>query len=166
MSRLLSLSGAVRPRLLLIVGIAAVALGFGMGGGVAFAYFTSGGSGTGHATAGTLAPVTIESATASPSAALIPGSTGDVVLDIDNTNTYAVTLVSVTGNGTITPDAGHSSCATTGVSFTNQTGLSTNLPGNHTTVVHLSGAASMNTSSSNGCQGATFFIPVTISVKK
>ena len=151
---------------LLVAATAALALG--IGGGGAFAYFTSHGSGTGAATTGTLGAVTIESATTSPTTVLVPGGTGDVVLDIENTNSYAVTLVSVTGTGgTINADAGHASCTTTGVTFTDQTGLSTTLPGsNQTTVVHLSGAASMSAASSNGCQGATFSIPVTITVKE
>ena len=78
-----------------------------------------------------------------------------------------MTLVSVSGNGTITPDSGHSACTTTGVTFTSQTGLATTIPASATNdQIDLNGAVSMNTSSSNGCQGATFSIPVTITVDK
>lgn len=146
--------------------VAAVAIGSGLGGGYAYAYYTSTGSGTGSASAGTLGPVTVETATVSPTTVLVPGNTGDAVLDIDNTNSYAVILVSVTGHGAITPDAGHSSCTTTGVTFTDQSGLSKNLPGNTTTVVDLTAAVSMSTASLSSCQGATFSIPVTITVHK
>jgi len=89
-----------------------------------------------------------------------------VILRVNNPNAYTVTLVSVSGNGTITPDGGHAGCTTTGVSFTNQTGLSTTIGASGTTLVHLSTAAGMATTSSSGCQGATFSIPVSITVHK
>ena len=88
-------------------------------------------------------------------------------LEVNNPNAYAVTLVSVTGNGTITHDAGHSGCTTTGVTFTDQTGLTKTIPASASNYqILLSGAVSMDSSSSNGCQGATFSIPVTITVHK
>ena len=86
---------------------------------------------------------------------------------MNNPNSYAVTLVSVASNGTVTHDAGHPSCMTTGVTFTNQTGLSTTIPAGVTSYqIHLPGAVSMGSSSSSGCQGATFSIPTTITVEK
>jgi hypothetical protein len=138
----------------------------GLGVGSAFAFFTSHGSGSGAAPSGTVVAVTTASL-GTPTSPLSPGSTGDVILKVTNSNSYAVTLTSVSGNGPITVDAGHSGCATTGVTFTAQTGLSTGLPGNGAvTTVDLSGAASMDSTSSSGCQGATFTVPVTIAVKK
>ena len=98
-------------------------------GGAAWAYFTSSGSGSAHASTGTMSTVTLNAAAGTPSTPLYPGRTGDVSLEVNNPNAYAVTLVSVAGNGTITPDAGHSGCTTTGVTFTNQTGLTTTIPG-------------------------------------
>jgi hypothetical protein len=152
----------------LLLGATVIALALGVGGGAAYAYFTSSGSGTGAATTGTLGPVTLQAVTGGPNNALVPGGTADVLLDVKNTNAYAVTLVDVdlTSGGTITADAGHSGCTVTGVTLTNQDGLSDNLPANATTAIHLSGAASMSTASSSGCQGATFSIPVTITVHK
>ncbi len=145
---------------LAVVGVLAV-------GGAAYAYFTSSGSGSGHGTTGTMSTVTLSATAGSPSTPLYPGGSGDVSLEVNNPNSYPVTLVSVSGNGTITPDSGHSACTTTGVTFSNQSGLSTNIPASTTNYpVHLSGAVSMSTSSSNGCQGATFSIPVTITVDK
>lgn len=144
---------------------AIVALVLGLGAGAAFAYWTTGGSGSGFSSTGTLQAVTVAANTGTPNTPLYPGGTGDVVLKATNPNTFAVTLVSVAANGgTITADAGHPSCTTTGVTFTTQTGLSINIPGGGTTQVDLPGAASMSTSSSNGCQGATFSIPVSITV--
>jgi hypothetical protein len=146
---------------LAVVGVLAV-------GGAAWAYFTSHGSGTGHGSTGSMSTVTLSATAGSPSTSLYPGGTGDVSLEVNNPNAYAVTLVSVSGNGAITPDSGHlAGCTTTGVTFSNQSGLSTTIPASATNYpVHLSGAVSMSTSSSNGCQGATFTIPVTITVEK
>jgi hypothetical protein len=139
----------------------------GLSAGTAYAYFTASGNGTGRASTGTMQAATIAAATATPGAALLPGGTGDVTLKVTNPNSYAVTLVSVTGTaGTITADSGHPGCTTTGVTFTDQTGLSTAIPGNGTTTVDLPGAAAMSAASSAGCQGATFSIPVTIAVHK
>ncbi len=147
--------------------MSAVGLIIGLGSGVAYAYLTSSGSGTGSASIGTMQPVTLVSATVAPSTLLLPGSTGDVTLKVNNQNSFAVTLVSVTGTGgTITADGGHPGCTTTGVTFTNQTSLNTSIPASTTATIDLPGAASMSTASSAGCQGATFFIPVTITVHK
>jgi predicted ribosomally synthesized peptide with SipW-like signal peptide len=147
--------------------MSAVGLVVGLGAGAAYAYFTSTGHGTGSASAGTMQTVTIAAVTVPPGTALVPGGTGDVTLKVTNPNGYAVTLVSVTGTGaTITPDSGHPGCTTTGVTFTNQTGLSTTIPASSTATIDLPGAATMSVASSAGCQGATFSIPVTITVHK
>jgi hypothetical protein len=154
---------SIRGRLvavLAVVGVLAV-------GGVAWAYFTSSGSGSGHASTGTMSTVTLNASAGTPSTPLYPGGTGDVSLEVNNPNSYAVRLVSVTGSGTISHDASHSACTTTGVTFTNQAGLSTAIPASATNYpIHLSGAVAMGSSSSSGCQGATFSIPVTITVEK
>jgi len=153
-----------RFRIMLVV---AFALAFGLGAGAAHAYFTSSASGTGSAGTGTMQIVTVAAATAVPSTPLRPGGTGDVTLKVTNPNSYPVTLVSVTSAaGTITADSGHPACTTTGVIFTDQTGLSTTLAAGSTTTIDLPGAASMSTASSAGCQGAMFSIPVTIAVRK
>jgi len=131
----------------------------------ASAYFTSTGSGSGAASTGTLQPVTATGAVAS--SFLPDGSTRTVNLTVTNPNNFAVKLVSVTGNGTITPDAGHAGCSPTGVTFTDQTGMSVSIPANASnSPVALSGAAAMGVGSANACQGATFTIPVTVKVQK
>ena len=137
--------------------------------GTASAYFTSSGSGAASRTAGTMQPVTVTALVGgdTPSSVLLPGTTGDVILRVNNPNSYAVTLQSVmSGPGSLTADSGHPNCTTSGVAFNNQTGLSTTIAASGTTLVDLPGAASMSTTSSNGCQGATFSIPVTITVQK
>lgn len=147
--------------------LAVLALVVSLSAGAAFAYFTSSGSAGGSASTGTL--LTVTAAAGTPSTPLVPGGTGDVALKVTNPNSFAVTLVSVAGNGSITADGGHPGCTTTGVTFTAPTGspLPVTILANSTNqVVDLPGAASMTTASSAGCQGATFSIPVTIVVHK
>lgn len=136
---------------------------------VAFVYaaWTTNGTGDGYAKAGTAVSLTTIDVSASTSATLYPGVSGDVLLKIDNANPYPVTVTAVSGNGSITADAGHATCTTTGVTFTNQSSLSIVIPAkvgavDGTVQTTLAGAASMSNASVNGCQGATFTIPVTL----
>ncbi len=65
-------------------------------GAAAWAYFTSHGSGSGHGSTGTMSPIVLQAVVGSPSTPLYPGSTGgDVILTVENPNSYAVTLVNV-----------------------------------------------------------------------
>jgi hypothetical protein len=136
---------------------------------VAFVYaaWTTNGTGNGYAKAGTATSLTTIDVSASTSATLYPGVSGDVLLKIDNANPYPVTVTAVSGNGAITPDGGHAGCTTTGVTFTNQSSLNIVVPAkagavDGTVQTTLTGAASMSNASVNGCQGATFTIPVTL----
>jgi predicted ribosomally synthesized peptide with SipW-like signal peptide len=147
--------------------LAAAAALVGVGAGTAYAYFTSSGSSTGSASTGTMQTVTITATAGSPNTALLPDGTGDVVLQVDNPNDFAVTLVSVIGSGAVGVDAEHSGCDPSVVTFTNQTGLSISIPASASGYqVDLPGAAAMSSSASDACQGATFSIPVTIAVQK
>ncbi len=132
--------------------------------GLVYAAWTTNGGGSGYAKAGTAQDLTTVDVSASTSATLYPGGpAGDVLIRISNPNSYPVTVTGVSGNGSITADAGHSGCTTTGVTFTDQTGLNISVAANSSTAATLSGAASMSNASLNACQGATFTIPVTIS---
>ena len=130
--------------------------------GFVYAAWTTNGSGSGYAKAGTSSALTTVDVSATTSASLYPGVNGDVKLQISNPNPYAVRVTAVSGNGAITPDAGHSGCTTTGVTFTNQTGLAIDIAANSSTTTTLSGAAAMSNASLNACQGATFTIPVSL----
>jgi len=136
----------------------------------AWAYWQSSGSGAGAATTGTLAPVTVSAFTGGDAntAKLYPGGpAADVMLRVDNTNAYAVTLVGValTANSSITAVGGSGTCATTGLTFTAPSNPSIAVPpGSH--LIRLASAATMGATSDNGCQGASFHIPVTITVQK
>jgi hypothetical protein len=135
-------------------------------GGIAYAAFSGTGSGTGSAHTGTMQTVTVSALVGgdAPSSNLYPGGpAADVILRVNNPNSYSVKLYSIAGNGTITADASHSGCTTTGVTFTPPSNPNIALPAG-SSLVHLSGAATMSSASLNSCQGASFSIPVTMTV--
>ena len=135
--------------------------------GLVYAAWTTNGTGSAYAKAGSAQAISTIDVSASTTASLYPGVSGDVLIKLDNPNPYPVTVTAITGSGSITADAGHSGCTTTGVTFTNQTGLSLVVPAKSGGVdgvlqQTLTGAASMSNASLNACQGATFTIPVTL----
>jgi hypothetical protein len=135
--------------------------------GLVYAAWTTNGTGNAYAKAGTAQALSTVDVSASTTATLYPGVSGDVLIKLDNPNPYAVTVTAITGSGSVTADAGHSGCTTTGVTFTNQTGLSLVVPAKSGGVdgvlqTTLTGAASMSNASLNACQGATFTIPVSL----
>jgi hypothetical protein len=156
----------LRPPVILA---ATIALAIAGGGGIAYAYWSTTGSGHGSATNGTMQPVTVSALVGgdTPNATLIPGGNADVILRVTNPNAYPVRVYGVTGNGAITADAAHAACTTTGVTFTAPTSPITptvTVPAGAALLVHLAGAASMSAASQSACQGATFHIPVTLAV--
>jgi hypothetical protein len=133
----------------------------------AWAYYISGGAGAGSGNTSTLQPTIVVAFAGgdAPSTMLYPdGGAADVILRVNNPNSFPVTLVSVTGNGTITAVGNPPGCTTTGVTFADQTSLSLVVP-TGSSLLDLPGAASMSAASSNGCQGASFSIPVTITTR-
>jgi hypothetical protein len=149
----------------LLVALAVVVL-LGLGG-AAFAYFQATGHGSGAATDGSLQAVTVQAvASGSPSSTLVPGGTADLIVQVQNPNTVTVRITSIAQNGSATPVGGIGCTSSNdGVSVPSETGLSISLaPG--TQVVHFAGAASMSLSSASGCQGASFDIPVTLTVQQ
>ena len=133
----------------------------------AFAFWTTGGGGAVTATGGSLRPVTVTAVSAgdAPGSWLLPGGSADVILRVDNQNAFAVTLTSAAFSGSLGVSAG-SGCtpANAGVTFANRTGLSVSVPAG-SSLVHLPNVVSMALSSANGCQGATFSMPVSITVQ-
>lgn len=153
-----------RPlRLCALTGVLAVALA---SGGLAGAWLTTVADGTGSATTSGMQAVTVAALTGgdAPSTELVPGGTADVVLRVSNPNPYAVVLTSASGIGAVGVTGGVGACPSSGVTFTNQTGLAITIPASSDTLVHLAGAASMSATSPTGCQGATFGLPVAITV--
>jgi len=156
----------IRAALSLIV-VAGVFL-LGILAGTAYAYFSVSGDGSGAVSVGRMQVVRLVAVTgASPTTLLYPGHAADALILVSNPNDYAVSLVSVAGDGTITADSGHPGCTTTGVTFADYSGPAISIPANAVDYpIDLPKAVSMSSASSNGCQGAEFSIPVTISVER
>ncbi len=139
-----------------------------IGGGVAYAYIPSTGTGAGTAASGSLSAVTISATASTPVTALLPGESADAIFKVDNPNAVAMTIVSVVGSGSISVSGG-SGCTSgnDGVAFVDQGALSISVPANSTDFsVDLSGAVTMSSSSDTGCQGASFSIPITLTVHR
>jgi hypothetical protein len=146
--------------------VTSVIFGVLMASAVAFAAWTATGSGSGYAKAGTAQALTTLDASASVTNTLVPGGSGDFAITVSNPNAYPVSVTAVTLNGAAVGSGGIGACTTTGVTIS-QSAIDATLPftvpagSTHTDVV--ASGASMGNTSSNGCQGATFTVPVTLS---
>jgi hypothetical protein len=132
-------------------------------GGAAFAYWRTVGSGSGSGATTTLVSPSVVALTGgdAPTTSLLPGTSSDVVLRVSNPNSFSVTLTAITLNGSITAAGGLGTCATTGVTanFPSSPSIAV-AAGSH--LIDLPGAAAMSLASDNGCQGATFHLPVSL----
>jgi hypothetical protein len=130
----------------------------------AYAYFTTTGSGTGTATVGSSSAVTLH---ATVSSSLFPGASSPVSFTVDNPSTGSQRVGTIT-LGSITVDAGHSTCSTviTGgnpdFTMAAVTVNHTFAPGNGQTVTPT-GTLTMNETgiSQDACQGATLTLHLT-----
>jgi hypothetical protein len=174
--------GRVHKRVRRTVAVATAVGGGFVGINAAAAYMTSHGSGTGSGTGhtGTLQAVTI-AATGTITSQLFPGGTADLHLHITNPNSDPVKVTAVTQNGPVTNDktgAGCTNDAGTWPSITlgnSGVSVSASQPPAPITITAVNGAsqsvdlaagASMTAASNNGCQGATFTIPVSVTVQQ
>lgn len=141
----------------------------GVAGTASALWFASGaGYGTGT-TAGTSSALVLTPG-ASPSGALYPGGTADVVLTISNPNTAAVHFAALAldpdqGAGGYAVDPGHSACTLSAVAFSTQSngGAGWAVPGKAGTVdgtlaVTLVNALAMSADAVSACQGASFTV--------
>ncbi len=144
--------------------------GLMLAGGIAFAAWTTNGTGSGYARAISAQDLSTVDVSASTIADLYPGSlTGDVRVKVSNPNPYPVKITAILGNGLITTvsndtvcDAGHK------VTFVDRTGLNLAVPAAVGPTpgegsFSLGDAATMGAASDNACQGETFIIPVSLS---
>jgi len=137
-------------------------------GGIAWSYWSAGGTGTGSGANGTLAALSLSPG--SPAAGLYPGGSTNVVLTASNSNTSIVKIGSLlldTSQGTsgFSVDAGHSGCsvATLGFSTQNNGGAGWSVPArvgvvNGTLSITLTNALTMTAAAASACQGATFTV--------
>jgi hypothetical protein len=156
-------------RRLLLGAIALVALVVVPLGGIAYAYWTRTGSGTGSGQNGTTVAISLTPGT--PTAALYPGGSTSVVLMATNTNTSPVRIDALQldvarGTGGFAVDAGHSGCSVAALSFTTQNngGNGWTVPArvgvtNGTLPITLTATSlAMSTTALSACQGATFTV--------
>lgn len=143
--------------------IAAVPTALLLGGGIAYAAWTMSGTGSGKATAGTASNLTV---TVADVTGLYPGITAkNLDVKVAHTNAFPITLTGVTF-GTITSD--HAGCNVSSVIvtpvaatyFDDTRDIAANTNGTFTL-----GTVTMDNSSLDACQGATFTIPVDVTAK-
>jgi hypothetical protein len=143
-----------------------VALVLGLGAGSAFAYFGRPMHDAGAAHADMARSITVVQSTGTASSELYPGATADLIVELDNPNSFPVDIVTVTGDGPVTSSGGIGSCTTTGVTVPAQEGLSIAVAPGTDVAVHIPAGVAMGPSSSSGCQGATFTVPVSLTVQQ
>lgn len=168
----------VRRTITLLTAAAVVVVG--LGAGAAYAYWTAPGTGSGVATTGAPSQVHVIAVASGNDAAttLVPGGSADLVLEFNNPNSYQVTIVGIAQNGSVSPSGGNgpgTACSgspdNTGVGVTTSA-LNVPVAAGNNVVVHIDVAnagvngATMSTSSVSGCQGATFQIPVTVTLHR
>lgn len=161
-----------RRRLPTRVALAAVVLGLALPGGVALAFWTAAGSGSGGGSTANAQPLTISAGT--PSARLHPGGQGDVALTLSNPNPFPARLPSLAldttqGSGGFAVDGAHSGCGLGVLSFTaqNNGGSGWIVPArvgatDGTLALNLTSSASMSPSAADACQGAVFTVFVKV----
>ena len=137
-------------------------------GGIAYAYWASGGVGSGVGNTGDLEQLSLSPGT--PVADLYPGAQTDVVLTASNPNLAATHIGSLSldtsqGTGGFAVDGGHAGCSVATLSFTTQTngGAGWTVPArvgliNGTLAITLDNALSMSAIAASACQGATFTV--------
>jgi hypothetical protein len=133
--------------------------------GGAIASWSTSTSGDAYSKAATATALTLSDASASTTGDLYPGGSGSLKLRVANPNSFPVriTAVSLTSGGSITSNVTACNTGGTGVTLTNQSGLTLDLAANAAAaVLTLAGAVQMSNSSHNTCQGAVFTIPVDV----
>jgi hypothetical protein len=140
--------------------VATVVVGVAATGGVAWALWSS--TGTGNATAAARSAVAITVSAATGTADLYPGFTGgDAFFTVSNTNPYQVTFTAVSA-GTITSSA-PVACPASNVSVSSPPSLSLTVAAGASAVpASLADVVSMASAAPDGCQGVTFTIPLTL----
>ena len=144
--------------------VTAVVLGTVAVSGVSVAVWSTSASGWGGGGSATnLTGVSVVSVSVGDTTAttLLPGGSAEAIVKVSNTNSFPVTVTSVspTSGQSVTAANG---CTPTGVSFTGQSGAWVVPAGSAGTLIHLPGAVQMDTTSAAACQGTTFLVPVTV----
>jgi hypothetical protein len=150
----------------LYLGIAATTAAVALGGGIAFAVWTVGGSGSGGGAATVANSLTVTAITPSgPAASLYPGGpAGQVYLTVANPNPFAVTINTLTW-GTPT-STNTTACPSSNISIDSAapTSVAISIPANATagTAYQINSVLDLAHTAPNGCQGVAFNAPVTV----
>jgi hypothetical protein len=131
-----------------------------------YAAWTTDGTGSAYAKAGeaqSLSTIDVSASVTSLPNALYPGTDGDVLIEVHNPNPFPVKVTQIAGNGAVTASGGIGACSATGVSLNGPVSAAIEVAASSNSAkVTLSGAAHMSSASENGCQTATFTIPVSL----
>jgi hypothetical protein len=110
--------------------------------------------------------VTLVAATGTVSGKLVPGGTADLLVALNNPNAFPVTITGIEQQAgpVVATVVG---CIVTGVTVRTevQAGLSINVDRESTVRVNVPDGAAMSMASDSECQGATFQIPVIVTVR-
>ncbi|MCA2213040.1 hypothetical protein [Jidongwangia harbinensis] len=161
--------------------VVGIALAVTVGTGAAWAAWTAYGTGNVYAKADTVVPLELVAATAD--ATLYPGATGDAIIKVKNSNKFPVAVTNVTWKPSdgVRATGGIGFCSNTGVYFGDfstgpvgsngmlagarlmaAAGGQLKIGGGETVQFTLANAVRMINNVDNGCQGATFSIPVSV----
>ena len=167
-------SGVWRRRAGVVAGVFVLLFG----GGVAVASWTATGTGTGSAQAASVSGLVVSAGT--PLGALYPlpadstpatgygsGTVGSVATTVANPNPFPVTITTATVGSVTTNPLNGRTCAAGSVLPTTGAPITLSPPvtlaaGSGPTAVTVPGALYMVSSAEDGCQGATFTVPVTV----
>jgi hypothetical protein len=153
----------VPQRRLITATVVLVALG---AAGLVYAAWTTNGSGSAYATAGeaqSLSTIDVSASVTTLPNALYPGTDGDVLIQVHNPNPFPVKVTQVAANGSVTASGGTGTCTVTGVSLNSPVSTSIEVAASSNSAeTTLTDAAHMSSASEDGCQGATFTIPVSL----
>lgn len=147
------LSARTQRGAIIAMGAAIIAVG---SAGTADAYWSSTGTGTGTTSTGTVSLT----AALTASSGIYPGATVPVSVTLKNTSAGgAMTIISLSQSGAATiQTSGKGACNPSVVSFTSGTLPSGSIAPNQTAVA--TGSVTMTAAAADGCQGATFSIPL------
>ncbi|OYV61557.1 MAG: hypothetical protein B7Z69_00390 [Actinobacteria bacterium 21-73-9] len=136
--------------------------------GAAVAYYSARASSSTVVNVGSAKAVSVVAATGTPSTPLYPGGVGDVTLTVDNPNSFSVRIIALGPSpaASVTAKGGVGPCSVTGVTVSSLTGLDVVVPPGDGDVIDVPGAVTMGPDSQSGCQGATFSVPVSLTVEK
>ena len=141
------------------VAVAGVGVGAVIGGTMAYALWSSTGTGSGNAKALTAQAITVTAATGA--ADLYPGFTlGDVHFTVSNTNPYAVTFTGMTAGTVVSGDP--TNCPASNVTVANATVSVAVAAGATNAAKSIADVVTMVSGAPDGCQGVTFTIPLTL----